>query len=158
MRLMMVLMVAGALSGCDETIPMLELGTGTGPDWVPLEDGGTADIVMGGQGGFHVDAAGRIGPYRQEARLSGRLIIPDAPVAEVAVASGFNQFLVNYDDSTRTGEFWAMQVRVVQQFNSANIIRNQMNGQFATLEVTVAELDEGNPITESVDVRLRFQQ
>lgn len=146
------------LAGCGNEDPQLVLGTGADASWVEITSGDPADIIEGGQGGFHVDAAGRIGPVPQEAQLSGSLTIEGAPTPEVAVAVPFNQFLAGYDDSTCEGEFYGLQLRIIQQFNDPMIIRNNMNGQTATMEVTVAELGGTNPVTESIDVRLRFQR
>lgn len=164
MRFTLALAAVGslALTGCDELAgcgnenPTLLLGEGASLEWVPLSDGDEVTIVQGIQGGYHVDAAGQIGPYRQEVTISGSLTVLDGKggqPTEVAQAQPFNYFLVDYDDSTCTGEFYGAQVRLLQDFNNEMRIR-QMLGRDATIEVTVTDLDGNDAVTESRTVRL----
>lgn len=61
-------------SGCG--VPSLTLGTGV-TEYTPLPDGGSAQIVFGPQGGWHVDTAGFVVAADQILQIQPRMVLDD---------------------------------------------------------------------------------
>ena len=142
------------IDGCPNEESIFELGTGTDPAWSLLNDGDNGIIVAGGQGGFHVDAAGRVGPFTQEALLVGTINVPGVAEPEVARVST-SRALANYQDDTCTGEFWGLQV----VFNTTEPQRIcNLNGRDADLQVTVETADGTITLSETRTLTMRYQE
>ena len=140
--------------GCPNSDLLLELGTGES-DLQLLDNGDDASIIRGGQGGFHVDAAGRIGPIGQEVDIIATLTIPSAPGSPEVGNGRSSRALANYDDPSCSGEFWGLRV-VMNAQNSTEQRIQQMRGREGILDVTVVDLNDEESISESLSVMLTF--
>ncbi len=136
----------------------LEVGSGE-LAFEALSSGDGVNMVHGPQGGWHLEAAGRVVGAKQEISILPKIVLSGMGDLQVA-GDQQAQFvaLANYDAETCTGDFFGVRTFLDDVLTPPNGGTYQeficeMAGT-ATLEITVEDITTGASVTESVEFTL----
>jgi hypothetical protein len=153
------------VDGCLADPMVVTPGTGD-LAYIPLSDGDPVTIWHGPQGGWHIETAGYVQHAVQSLSLHPKVTavglglgLAGTEPASTEDPGDVPEFkaLAFYSDSTCDGEFWGVRAFVDDVITPPNGMTYQeficsLEGQELTLEIDVADLENGRSATTTVSV------